>query len=166
MATPSWAQTSQGDSVSVGYQYAHASSGGEGTSFGVGFGFDYGHGISGPWSVIGALDWSRDSESVGGVDLNNTLTSYGAGARWGLHGGDSGLTLFAQAVLGAARTSASSRFGDVSETSFMVRPGAGALFMLTFDLGLLVEADYQRVFTEHAGANVVRVFIAGRYYFK
>jgi opacity protein-like surface antigen len=153
--------------VSAGYQFQRIAN--DGLNLPAGFNVDasFPIGKSG-LHALGQVDWSRKSESerIGGttVEESTTLTTYGAGVRWGISSARA--SPFVQAVIGFMRASASciiagvdlcAEASEASETDLMLQVGGGVAVPFTLRMALVGQVDYRRIFSEGEAGNTFRV---------
>lgn len=164
IATPASAQDAPALDLGIGYQWLHAPE----QAYPFGINLDLSGTLTGHLRWVGELGWSRDSEDVDDVDVSGSLTatSFGAGVRWtppaasyrpyvqllaGVHHDKLNVDANALAV-----------YVDVSETSFMLQPGAGVTVPVGAKWGLFGQADWRRIFYEGEGENDFRLVVGAR----
>ena len=136
-----------------------------------GLNLDGGWNLSEMLGLVAEIGWAMDSEDLGDdVNLGLHAWNFGAGPRWNARPSGT-IWPFAQVLVGAQHTRFSTEAPGVdltlSETSFMLQPGAGVNFIAGDGWGIVGQVDYRRVFTDEdedgeSGANEFRVFIGGR----
>jgi len=160
LAAPATAQ----DYLDLEYQYFNYASSGLGQHVPLGVAVGYQYTINkGPWSVIGSIDWARDSESFAltpRLESHSTLTltAFSGGGRW-TGPGDS--PVFLQLLLGAVTSSATVETSltgpeSASTTDFMFQLGAGFSTPLTERLSIVGQADYRDI-TGQIGRDGLRL---------
>ena len=159
LAAPAAAQ----DFLDLEYQYFNYSSGGLGQHMPLGVAAGYQVTIKEPWSLIGSIDWSRDSESFSltpRLESHSTLTitAFSGGVRW-TGPGDS--PVFLQLLLGAVTSNAKVETTitdpeSASATDFMFQLGAGFSTPLTERLSIVGQADYRDI-TGQIGRDGLRL---------
>jgi hypothetical protein len=156
-AVPAMAQDAPKVEVSGGYNYLHVPD----ESVPAGWYLDATGNITPTFGIVGQLTGNYKSFDDDAIDpFDSKLHTFMGGVRVNARA-VSGVTPFAQVLLGAARASASSDLlGDLgSSTDAALQLGGGVKFM-PGTIGLQVGADYLRIFTEDEGTNAFR-FAAG-----
>ena len=153
--------------VSGGYQVTRAAD----QTFPAGWSLDIAANLNDAWGIVGEASgaYRAASDSDLGVDVNLSIHTVGAGARWSRRGAGR-IVPFLQMLAGVTKVSA---HADVvgneisgSSTELMLQPGGGVNIMLTERLGLVGQADYRRVFLDgsdgESGESELRVLLGVR----
>jgi hypothetical protein len=162
------AQTSRVE-VSGGYAITHAAD----QLLPFGWSADIATNLNRTWSMVGEVSGAYkviEDEDLG-VDVNLSLYSLGAGARWSSRVAPR-IVPFVQVLAGAARVSAKAemlgrKIGDAL-TNFMLQPGGGVNVKMNEAFGLFGQMDYRRVFLDEqedreSGNNHFRVIVGVRF---
>jgi hypothetical protein len=138
--------------------------------------FPFGLNIDGAWNpnsalgLVGEVGWAYHSDDENGVDTSTHAWNFGVGPRWTARG-SSTVWPYAQVLAGVVHArgnvSAAGLDTDFSDTRFMLQPGAGVNVNVADGLGVVVAADYRRVFLDEdedgdSGENDFRVFVGLR----
>jgi hypothetical protein len=116
------------------------------------------------WTIVGEFGWAKDDQSEPGLDGSISVLNFGAGPRWNLAAGTTGVRPFVQILAGGVHTSAELTINnapsvDDSDTAFMLQPGAGVIYPVSDAWGIVGQVDYRRVFFEEQGDNEWRFVI-------
>jgi hypothetical protein len=126
-------------SLSAGYQYLSVE---DGHSNGIYA--DLSIGLAGPFSAVGAVDWSRDRSQAFGFAQTLDMSSVGGGGRWTL--GSGRFSAFGQVLLGVERdTLTVERFGSETSSHLLVQPGGGIAVRFAGRLGVIGQLDWRHV---------------------
>jgi hypothetical protein len=156
-AAPVAAQ-SKGVDVTLGYQFQRVTcSGCDSTNIPAGFSADVGGMINSMWSWVGQVDLGRKSQTFGSVDLTNTLTFFGGGARWSQMQG-SGVSPYLQVLLGGTRDT------SASTTNFTFDVDGGVAVPISSDMKTSVvgQVGYRRI-AEDTALNDIRLVLGVRF---
>ena len=138
---------------SLGYSYIRATSSlANKPSFGLNGGSMAGAWNFGRWSVVGDLGGYHVSK-IGGKTVDANLVTFMGGGRFTLHRTEKA-RLFAQGLVGAAHSSASSfqQAGVLTKTSIAVAAGGGVDYYISSSFAFRGQADYLATrFQEKAG---------------
>ena len=162
---------------SAGYQFLNVSGQNTSDSYPMGFALD-GAKYRGAFGIVGEFGLSRDSADVPGVSVRSSFLHIGGGPRL-LFVRESAVRPYVQVLGGVSRAKFTTEIDtagvvqeqEVSDTAFMVQPGAGLTFVMGNAWGLFGSVDYRRSFFDegpglgYSNTNEVRVFIGARMIF-
>lgn len=164
------ARPASAQELSLGYQFQRFSSTGTSLNVPAGLAADIAVPVYGSLRIVGALDWSRKTETSSGfgstVETTANYTSFGGGVRWA-GPANAGAIPFVHAIVGAMHISGSTTVsgagqsggGSASETGGMIDVGGGVAAPMGCRARLLGELDYRRIFAQGEGVNAVRVVV-------
>src|ERR1700676_4699975 len=102
-------------------------------------------------SWVGQFDLGRKSQTFGSVDLTNTLTFFGGGARWSQMQG-SGVSPFLQVLVGGTRDSSAS----TTKFTFDVDGGVAVPISSAMKTSFGGQVGYRRI-AEDTALNDIRL---------
>jgi hypothetical protein len=190
-ALPAYAQDAPKVEGTLGYQAINARTGkaatGENAWYSIGFNIDGAWSLGSRLAVLGELGWGRSpvegtcTVCTAPIPIHEQTraafneTNIGGGLRYNLGGNAGKFTPFVQAVVGVSRDSFDTRtallfaelVGEAYTTnSFMAQPGAGVVYRMNQNIGIVGQVDYRRVFAEDEGFNAFRIVAGMRFFGK
>jgi opacity protein-like surface antigen len=112
-----------------------------------------------PWlGIVGELGGNYETIPFGTVDLDLSLHSFMAGARFRVLS-NRRVTPFAQLLAGGVRSTISALGQSRTETRFALQPGGGVDLWFTRNAGGRVGADYRRLFGNVDDPNGIRFHV-------
>ena len=133
--------------VTGGYQVLHVPD----NWFPFGLNLDGAFNVNESVGLVGEIGWVMDSDDEDGVDVNVHGFNFGVGPRFNVRTTGQ-VWPFAQVLVGALHARSSVEFDDVdisvNDTRFMVQPGGGVNINAGDGWGIVLAADYRRVFLD------------------